>query len=55
MQRKLESGGCAGISEKTHAFSTALRSSFIRWKENKTREKQLLSTVFNRHSRHFPL
>lgn len=54
MQSKLESGGCVRTSEKTHAFSTALRTNFSRCKENQSREKKFLSTVVNRQSRHFP-
>lgn len=54
MQSKLESEGCIRLSEKTHAFSTAPRTSIIRCKENEHRENKLLSTVLNRQSRHFP-
>lgn len=53
MQSKPGSGGCVRISEKTHVFSTAVRTSFIRYKENERREKKL-STLLNRQSRHFP-
>lgn len=55
MQSKLESGGCVRISEKTTVFATALRTSFIRYKENERTEKKLLSTVLKkRQSRYFP-
>lgn len=39
------SGGCVRISEKTHVFATALRTSFIRYKKNERTEKELLSTA----------